>query len=127
MKTWRHIAALLALVPVFATLTACGDGVYGPLTETDTDLVEVDELPPMETEAFVGCNKTEYVGTGSCTQSCTKIGTCVSGAFKWSCSAVNYAHWKGQAGENNYFKTSGPISIQYCQNTNPVNCPGFCN
>ena len=126
MKNWRHIAALVAIVPVFASIPACGGEEQ--YTETEPDpIVETIDTPELESEGTIGCNKSDYVGAGSCVQSCTKIGTCVSGAFKWSCSAYNYEHWKGLAGENNYFQTSGPIARQFCQNTNPVNCPGFCN
>jgi hypothetical protein len=128
MKKLRFMLALVALLPASSLLPACS---VEATDEGDTTAAEDAELdtPDLEPLAPIGCTKESFVGAGSCHVSCTKIGLCLSGRFKWQCTAQGYEHWKGTAGEDNYFKIGGTFQTgDICSYTHPGGlCPGFCN
>lgn len=76
----------------------------------------------------LACNLQTYVGMGSCHQTCNLTGAlCSNGTKQWSCYAINYEHWKSSTGANQYRARGWENGwVTKCQNTNPVNCPGFC-
>jgi hypothetical protein len=46
----------------------------------------------------------------------------------YGCNVFNYEHWINYVGDPGvYLRTQGPFYYEYCANTNPRNCPGFCN
>lgn len=97
-----------------------------------------DEQKGDDGEEILECGMNTFIGKGSCTKSCYRDGSCdASQGYKprYRCQVFNYEHWKNcyPAGsstctsENRYWRAEGPFNYTFCANSDPSNCPGFCN
>jgi hypothetical protein len=95
------------------------------LSMTGDELVEEGDYGTLE------CGMNEFVGGGSCVKNCYRSGSCGNGQPKWICQAFNYEHWRScywWGCNNAYWRSSGAFDgYNFCANSDPSNCPGFCN
>lgn len=89
----------------------------------------------VEAQGEVGaqaCGRNYLSGRGSCRDYCWRNSSqdyrCGSGLVFYGCNVFNYEHWINYSGDPGvYLRTQGPFYYEYCANTNPRNCSGFCN
>jgi hypothetical protein len=98
--------------------------------EEDEEGMLGDELVVEDDYGTLECGQAEFVGAGSCTGSCYREGSCANNQPKWKCQVFNYEHWRTcywWGCSNSYWRSGGPFDYTFCANSNPANCPGFCN
>ena len=120
--------ASLFLVAGLFILAGCGGALEEP-TDTADSAAPVQEEPKTQGEVkAMACYPYTFMGSGSCHYRCSDSGSYCNGAKQWTCTAYNYDHYKTSTGADNYIaRWNSAFTVTKCQNTNPTNCPGFCN
>lgn len=112
-------------------LAGCGVSDEELASAETTSGSEAAQQPDSGNEVVaMACGDGTYVGTGTCNFKCLSNGTCTlpggGQVPKYSCSRMRFDHLVNYKGE--FYRSLYVISTEdICSNSNPGNCPSFCN